>query len=294
MLANGMESIISTKSSGLLLLHLLPSQPSNPNNDSLLFFPQKPNSLNKLTATNSLSTHILSQPLHLCRSSKWDSNAESIKNLNFTKFGDFENEEEEEFDRDEILDQGAQVLEEYIDSIWIFKVFWSYGWALPPILIALLITGGPKAFLMALAIPLGQSTFSFAIQKMLDATQNKPRRKSKTKKRQRAYASNKTNFGRRGGSSRTRRRKPSYQTWSSRNGVSANKDEPEVPRYGGWDELDQVSESTSTGSFESSSQSSIGTSKIPMEKGKLSNEKAKSDTPLLLRLLISIFPFLAS
>lgn len=174
------------------------------------------------------------------------------------------------------------------------QVFWSYGWALPPILIALLITGGPKAFLMALAIPLGQSTFSFAIQKMLDATQNKPRRKSKTKKRQRVSTSNKTNFGRRGGSPKTRRRKPSYQTWASTNGVSANKDEPEVSRYGGWDELDQVSESTSTGSFVNSAQSSIGTSKIPVEKGKLSNQKAKSDTPLLLRLLISIFPFLAS
>ncbi|OIT01030.1 PREDICTED: uncharacterized protein LOC109229399 [Nicotiana attenuata] len=286
------NGLASMKSSGLLLLHLLPSQLSNPNNHSLLlFFPQKPQ---QLTAANSLSVHILSQPLHLCRSSKWDPNVESIKNQNFIKFGDFENEEEEEFDRDEILDQGAQVLEEYIDSIWIFKVFWSYGWALPPILIALLITGGPKAFLMALAIPLGQSTFSFAIQKMLDATQNKPRRKSRTKKRQRASASNKTNFGRRGGSPRTRKRKPGYQTWASTNGVSANKDEPEVSRCGGWDELDQVSESISTGAFESSAQSSVGTSKIPVEKGNLSKPEAKSDTPLLLRLLIAISPFSAS
>ncbi|OIT19209.1 hypothetical protein A4A49_42067 [Nicotiana attenuata] len=114
------NGLASMKSSGLLLLHLLPSQLSNPNNHSLLlFFPQKPQ---QLTAANSLSVHILSQPLHLCRSSKWDPNVESIKNQNFIKFGDFENEEEEEFDRDEILDQGAQVLEEYIDSIWIFKV----------------------------------------------------------------------------------------------------------------------------------------------------------------------------
>lgn len=175
------------------------------------------------------------------------------------------------------------------------QVFWSYGWALPPILIALLITGGPKAFLMALAIPLGQSTFSFAIQKMLDTTQNKPRRKSKTKKRQRVSTSNKTNFGRRGGSPKTRRRKPSYQPWASKNGVSANNnDEREVSRYGGWDELDQVSESTSTGSFESSAQSSVGTSKMNVEKGKLSKPEAKRDMPLLLRLLIAIFPFLAS
>lgn len=174
------------------------------------------------------------------------------------------------------------------------QVFWSYGWVLPPILIALVITGGPKAFLMALAIPLGQSTFSFAIQKMLDATQNKPTRKRKNKKRQRAAAtSSKTKFWRRGVSSRTRKRKTGYQSWVSNNDVSTSKDERDVYRYGGWDELDQEMES-SGGSFESSAQRSAETSKIPMEKGKLSRPAAKSDTPLLLRLLISMFPFLAS
>ncbi|MCD7469630.1 hypothetical protein HAX54_008772 [Datura stramonium] len=277
---------------GLLLLHL-PSQPINPTPSLLVFFTQKPNYLNP---ANSLSSHLLlQQPLHHCcrSSSKWDSNAESIKNQNFSQLGGLE-DEEEELDGDEMLDQGAQVLEEYIESIWIFKVFWSYGWALPPILIALLITGGPKAFLMALALPLGQSTFSFAIQKFLDVTQNKPTRKSKTKKRQRAApTSSKTNFWRRGGSPRTRKRKTGYQSWVSNNDSSASKDDREVSGYGGWDELDQEMES-STGSFESSAQSSVGTSKIPMEKGKISKPEAKSDTPLLLRLLISMFPFLAS
>ncbi|PHU21487.1 hypothetical protein BC332_06594 [Capsicum chinense] len=174
----------------------------------------------------------------------------------------------------------------YLERI---RVLWSYGWALPPIVLALLVTGGPKAFLMALAIPLGQSTFSFAIQKMLDTTQNKPTRKSKTKKRRRAApTSSKANFWRRAGSSKTRKRKTGYQSWVPNNDVSASKDDREVSKYGGWDELDQETES------KSSAQSSAETSKIPMEKGKLSSAEAKSDTPLLLRLLISMFPFLAS
>ncbi|XP_059289194.1 uncharacterized protein LOC132042657 [Lycium ferocissimum] len=283
---NGLSSM---RNGGLLLLHL-PSKPLNPNHSLLVFFTKKPNSLNP--ANYSLSSHfLLQQPFHICcKSNKWDSNAETIKNQNFSGVGGLE-DEQEELDEDEILDQGAQVLEEYIQSIWIFKVFWSYGWALPPIIIALLITGGPKAFLMALAIPLGQSTFSFAIQKMLDATQDKPRSKSKTKKRQRAPTSSKTNFWRRG-SPKTGKRKSGYQSWVSNNEVSTNKDDQEVSRYGGWDELDRETESR-TG-FKSSFQSSVKTSNIPTEKGKLSTPEAKSDTPLLLRLLISMFPFLAS
>ncbi|KAK4341627.1 hypothetical protein RND71_040128 [Anisodus tanguticus] len=276
---SSMKTITTTRGGGFLLLLHLPYQPLNPNHSHLFLFTKNPN-----FANYSLSFH-----LHLCcKSSKWDSNAETIKNQNFSKLED----EEEELDGDEILDQGAQVLEEYIESIWIFKVFWSYGWALPPIIIALLITGGPKAFLMALAIPLGQSTFSFAIQKMLDVTQNKPTGKSKTKKKHRAPTSSKTNFWRRGGSPRTQKRKPGYQSWVSNNDISASKDEREVSRYGGWDELDQETESST--SFKSSAQSSAGPSNIPVEKGKLSMPEAKSDTPLLLRLLISMFPFLAS
>lgn len=277
---------LKTTNGGLRLLHL----PLNPSSSLLLFFTKKPNSLNP---PNSLSTHFLlqkQQPLHLCcsrSSSKWDSNAESIKNQKFSNLGDFE-DEEEELDGDGILDQGAQVFEEYIESIWIFKVFWSYGWAFPPILIGLLITGGPKAFLMALALPLGQSTFSFAIQKMLDSTQYKPSRKTKTKKRQRtAPTTTKANFWRRGGSLRTRRRKAGYQSWVSNNDVSASKDERGVSRYGGWDELDQEMESS-----KGSTQSSAETSKN--SQGKLNRPEATSDTPLLLRLLISMFPFLAS
>ncbi|KAH0640507.1 hypothetical protein KY285_037093 [Solanum tuberosum] len=147
---------------------------------------------------------------------------------------------------------------------------------------------------MAFALPIGQSTLFFAIQKILDVIQNKPTRKSKPKKRQRAApTSSKTNFWRRGGSSKTRKRKTVYQSWVSNNDVSASKGDREVSRYGGWDELDQEMQSSKS-SFESSDKSSAETSKIHVEKGKLSRPEATSDTPLLLRLLISMFPFLAS
>ncbi|KAJ8547156.1 hypothetical protein K7X08_010742 [Anisodus acutangulus] len=170
------------------------------------------------------------------------------------------------------------------------KVFWSYGWALPPIIIALLITGGPKAFLMALAIPLGQSVFSFAIQKMLDATQGKPAGRSKTKKRQCVPTSSKTNFWRRGGSPRTRKRKSGYQSWVFNNDISTSKDEREASRYGGWDELDQETESR-TG-IKSSAQSSVGPSDIPTEKGKLNVPEAKRRYALVVKIIDFHVPIL--
>ncbi|KAK4732669.1 hypothetical protein R3W88_025657 [Solanum pinnatisectum] len=284
---NGLKTTINKGDGGLLHLHL----PLNPSPSLLLFFTQKPNSLNPL---NPLSSHFQKQqPLHICcsrSSSKWDSNAESIKNQNFSNL----EVEEEELDEDGILNQGAQLFEEYIESIWIIKVFCSYGFVFLPILIVLISTGGAKAFVMAFALPIGQSTLFFAIQKILDVIQNKPTRKSKPKKRQRAApTSSKTNFWRRGGSSKTRKRKMGYQSWVSNDDVSARKDDREVSRYGGWDELDQEMQSSKS-SFESSDKSSAETSKIPVEKGKLSRSEATSDTPLLLRLLISMFPFLAS
>lgn len=119
---NGLNTTITRGDGGHLLLHL----PLNPTSSLPLFFTKKTNSLNP---SNPLSTHLLlqkkqQQPLHLCcsrSSSKWDTNAESIKNQNFSDLGDFE-DEEEELDGDGILDQGAQVFEEYIESIWILKV----------------------------------------------------------------------------------------------------------------------------------------------------------------------------
>ncbi|XP_015087764.1 uncharacterized protein LOC107031072 [Solanum pennellii] len=283
---NGLKTTINKGDGGLLHLHL----PLNPSPSPLLFFTQKPISLNPL---NPLSSHLLlqkqQQPLHICcsrPSSKWDSNAESIKNQSFSNLED----EEEELNEEEFLEQGAQFFAEYIESIWIFKVFCSYGFVLIPILIVLISTGGAKAFAMAFALPIGQSTLFFAIQKILDVIQNKPTRKSTSKKRQRAAPnSSKTDFWRRGGSSKTRKRKTGYQSWVSNNDVSASKDDREVSRYGGWDELDQEMQSS-----KSSDKSSAETAKIPVEKGKLSRPEATSDTPLLLRLLISMFPFLAS
>nr|XP_027118254.1 uncharacterized protein LOC113735449 [Coffea arabica] len=157
----------------------------------------------------------------------------------------------------------AGVLEDYIDSIWIIKVFRSFGCALPFILVSILLATGPKAFLMALALPLGQSTFSFAIQKMRGGKDKRPKRKTKTKSR-------------------------SYP----RSSRTVKRVEKNAPTFGGWDELDGLSE-FDIGSSSSSGQS-VGKSKnSPPENGRLSMRTEKSDTPLLLRLLIAVFPFLA-
>ncbi|XP_043697445.1 uncharacterized protein LOC122648276, partial [Telopea speciosissima] len=113
----------------------------------------------------------------------WDSNAEDLRSGRFKfKYDEEsigEDEEDGEYDEDlgfrkrrkqqrswwqdnswSEMDQQPGVLEEAIDSIWIFKVFKSFGWLLPAIIVSLLLDTGPKAFLMAMALPLGQLLLS--------------------------------------------------------------------------------------------------------------------------------------
>ncbi|KAL2242580.1 UNVERIFIED_CONTAM: hypothetical protein Sindi_0376000 [Sesamum indicum] len=165
------------------------------------------------------------------------------------------------------------------------QVFGSYGWLLPAIIISLLLTNGPKAFLMALALPFGQSTFTFAIEKFQNRGRIKPKPKTKTKKgRSRAYSSRKAEMEEEAewiGSRQPRKKKKGYQSWVSKTGVSVSSNDKSAANFGGWDELD-VGMDSNVGSSRRAAHKSSGLREEHAEKGK--NKKwSESDGPLLLR-----------
>ncbi|KAJ9182361.1 hypothetical protein P3X46_006364 [Hevea brasiliensis] len=248
---------------------------------------------------------------------RWDSNAESVgskkfkfkfrdKNKKYRENGDMEerNEEVEDYRRkgkkrrwwldkptgmvEEEEEEDAGILEEFVDSLWIFKLFKSYGWALPPIILSWLIATGPKAFLMALALPLGQSALTFVFGKLWGSTQSKPN--SKARKKRKPFGSSSSNVEMDDEEleerQKTKKGNKEFQSWVV-NG-SVNRDSQGTPNLGGWDELDEME------SMQQPSQRACQTQKKSSANGKLGRRRRKSNAPLLLRLLVAVFPFLGS
>ncbi|XP_022138787.1 uncharacterized protein LOC111009866 [Momordica charantia] len=216
----------------------------------------------------------------------WDSNAEDEEPFDpGIRFRTTRNKRRRWWSDDpapEFEEESSGILDEVIDSVWIFKVFKSYGWTLPPIIISLLLNSGPKAFLMALALPLAQSIISLALEKLWGAAERRPKRSARSRTRKRSFYSTETKVqeeeekGKMG---------YGYQSWEAR------KEGRNGSSYGGWEDLDGVgSEREPKSGVRPKNQSST----TSMEKGKLSWREKKSDTPLLLRLLIAVFPFLGS
>ncbi|OAY70378.1 hypothetical protein ACMD2_03782 [Ananas comosus] len=239
----------------------------------------------------------------------WGSNAESVRAGRFGRRGPSDGRDEvgdswgkekrrwwsdesseeldEDFDFDFDPDEG------FWDKIWIFKVFKAYGYLLPAIIASMLLATGPKAFLMALALPLGQSAVSLAIEKIWGKNREGPRTKPKTKKkpfarptddffkRQRQDVSSGENNG-----------KPSYHSWvSADNGSEGSKSSK--PSFGGWDELDRQG-NLNNGPVRTQSRTINGSGLSEEPVNKLSTKGRYRDAPLLLRLLIAVFPFLGS
>lgn len=160
---------------------------------------------------------------------------------------------------------------------------------LPVILISWLIASGPKAFLMALALPLGQSALSLAFDKLWGRSQSRPkRRRTRVRKKQYASTVTDTETDEEDKGPESSRRKMGYQSWGAGNEGSADKGGQNGTSYGGWDDLERAK------SAARSSRMRGGSGRTATEKGKLSRRERKSDTPLLLRLLIAFFPFLGS
>lgn len=135
---------------------------------------------------------------------------------------------------------------------------------------------------------------------MWNEKQNKRKRKPKIKKR--SGASSPRSVKRKAGENRVRNQqtgnmKMGYQSWIPQDEESKVASEKDVPSFGGWDEIVKGSE-FDVGSPKTSSRN-ISEKSPPSEGDGLSRSSSssrvtKSDTPLLLRLLLAVFPFLGS
>ncbi|KAK7344561.1 hypothetical protein VNO77_14306 [Canavalia gladiata] len=237
---------------------------------------------------------------------RWDSNAEDTfrpRNSSFNSARGKEQEQEEQEERygkkrrwwsDEYREEfqeesSSGIWEEAIDSLWILKVFKSYGWTLPIILASWLLASGPKAFLMALALPLGQSALALAFEKLWGRSESKPKPKRKYRMRRKPSTGKGTKLEEEPEENpKTRKGKMGYQSWVVENNGSVDMGSREAPSLGGWDDLERSRAATR------SSRATDGSQRIPVETGRLSRRERKSSTPLLLRLLIAIFPFLGT
>ncbi|KAL5851669.1 hypothetical protein ACOSQ3_006787 [Xanthoceras sorbifolium] len=244
----------------------------------------------------------------LTRYPKWVSNADIVRARNFTfNFDPMDDEDEEEEEEEGRFagnvkkkmrgwwsnkygtrkKRSRNLWEEAIESIWILKVFKSYGWLLPTIIISFLLATGPKAFFMALALSLGLSALSLAFSKLQEKTQRRP--KSKTRMRRKTSYSNATsvemNEEEQEESQETGNKKMS-EFWVGSDNGSVRKGSEDAPSVGGWDDLDGA------GSMRRKSRVTGGSQR--RRKEKLSGSGRNSEMPLLLRLLVSVFPFITS
>ncbi|XVE62696.1 hypothetical protein DITRI_Ditri06bG0140500 [Diplodiscus trichospermus] len=178
------------------------------------------------------------------------------------------------------------------DEFWVFKAFRAFGWMLPAIVISLLLGTGPNAFIMALAVPLGQSALSLVFAKVSgrESKRWKSTSRPKTKKKHFTGATNdvRTNKGKQE-ANKTGGEKASYSSWINTDSGLRDKGAKGVPKFGGWDQLDDQVETQKS----APSQKGNGLPKR-QKKGKFSRIGRVRETPLLLRLLLAVFPFLGS
>ncbi|PKA59412.1 hypothetical protein AXF42_Ash019566 [Apostasia shenzhenica] len=144
---------------------------------------------------------------------------------------------------------------------------------------------------MALALPLGQSAISLAIDKLWGGSE-KERRPSHTTRRE-TFSRSSVGFNKKANeASRDNfRRMEGYQTWVSAKDSSAVKNNSKPPSFGGWDELDRQSETNRSNNSRTNKRSTVS-AKIKMRK--LSKKGQYRDSPLILRLIVAVFPFLGS
>ncbi|KAH7571816.1 hypothetical protein JRO89_XS04G0148400 [Xanthoceras sorbifolium] len=184
------------------------------------------------------------------------------------------------------------------------RIFRTFGWMLPAIAVSSLLgtATGPNAIIMALAVPLGQSVFSLMLDKVWGSTSKSPKSRSKSKTKRKPFARAASNTKTRQGKKENEAGKTndryeagngrvSYQSWVVADDAPSKKGEKTDPIFGGWDELDKKARNYKVPNT---------TPRVPKielpkkQKGKLSRTGRIRDTPLLLRLLIAVFPFLGS
>lgn len=168
-------------------------------------------------------------------------------------------------------------------SLALLQVFRAFGWMIPAIMISLLLGTGPNAIIMALALPLAQTALSLAAETLWG-----PRPKPKSKKRPFARSTGRTRV-RKEKEIRTQKGKEAgdYKSWVDGNNVSAK--ERRNPRdFGGWDELDNQERANKDPLV---TPFKVANESRSQERIKISR-RTKGDTPLFMRFLIAMFPYL--
>ncbi|CAA7049435.1 unnamed protein product [Microthlaspi erraticum] len=170
-----------------------------------------------------------------------------------------------------------KILEEIVDNVWILKAFKSYGYLLPFIILSLFFSTGPKAFLISLGVAIGPSLLFFAFQKLIGWD----------KRRRRTSMANQFGIEEEEDEMEiTRSSRVRYNPSQARNNVNGRGINTEMAsKFGGWDELDRL------GNISGQPRSEPKNKPVRKRK-KIRREEAAE--PLLLRLLVSLFPFLSS
>ncbi|KAI4964925.1 hypothetical protein ZWY2020_043095 [Hordeum vulgare] len=235
-------------------------------------------------------------------------------------------EEEEEFDSDGSFGSAREIF----DEPWFTKVFRVYGYVLPVLLASMLVTTGPQAFLMAMAIPLAQSVLSFAISKI--GSFGRRRRDEEEYdddgyysdygsggwEAEEHYSSNSSSKYR-GGESSTSSSSSRYRQHQQESDSeptvesgdvnsttgTATRSESRNIGFGGWDELEEGDDNRRSSRWRARASpadtaaagGAVRTSRPPATRRRRSRGAAAArygQAPLPMRLLIALFPFLGS
>ncbi|WCJ24158.1 hypothetical protein M5689_006139 [Euphorbia peplus] len=198
-------------------------------------------------------------------------------------------------DEPPFMEEDQQPLPSLFDTLWILKLSKFYGWILPPMIISTLIATGLKTFLVVFSLSLGQSILSFAFQKLTGTTRSKPRPRPRARKRRKqpfvTYPGNVGRVDKEEGNQENVEGNGVPRSWVVNDDGSVKNEKTGATSFGGWDEMDGME----------SMRRRIPRQAAPNGKkpsmgmgGKLGKRREESDAPLLLRLLIAVFPFLAS
>lgn len=174
------------------------------------------------------------------------------------------------------------------------QVLQAFGWMVPAVLVSMLLGTGTNTIIMALALPLAQSALSLIMDTFSGTPYNRARPKSRTRKR--TYARAKTNARTREGEQNTQSGKGvrGYGSWVRSNDVPNEKEAKTTQSFGGWDELDNPATASANKTPKTTPAQEPNKTRQQWSEGKLSRRISKKETPLLLRLLIAVFPFLGS
>ncbi|KAL9253067.1 hypothetical protein AKJ16_DCAP14491 [Drosera capensis] len=184
-------------------------------------------------------------------------------------------------------------LGDVVEGLWVLKVLKSYGWTLPLIMLSWILATGPKAFVMALGVPFGLALITFSFNKLWEWTQNsrkprpRPRRRQSSVYREDSYLKDDDEVGEESWNMRYPNKQNHFWVASQ---DDDNVDKRSASTFGGWEDLVGEPEVESNASAFSAER--IDRSKSTTKKWNANRRVKRRDLPLLLRLLVGVFPFL--